>query len=364
MSNIRKKIMIVDDSDIDREILRNILEADYDVLEETNGYSALDHIISQKISIDAVMLDISMPIVDGFAVLNILKHNDIKNLPIIMITSEATRENVVRAVEFGITEFIGKPFKPDVVLERIRMVLDIPETPEEDKTAEDDEESVKGDILSARDVEKSVEYFGRLKELFMDSLTAKNLDDKHYVRVSEIMKEILMVYATDNPEKKLTLDHINLISKAAYLYNFGKIMLDDSYYFEPEVGSPEVSLYEKHVVEGAKLIRLNAAPSCSYFVDICSDMCMHHHERYNGTGFPHQLRGNENNFYTSMCGLVAAFDKIFIDRSMFNETQFDFVISQMDVSGSKFDPSLISFFNRCRTPILAVYKKGDKYIRH
>ncbi len=361
MKDNRKKIMIVDDSDIDREILRNILEAEYEVLEETNGYSALDHIISQKISLDAVMLDISMPIMDGFAVLNIMKHNDIRNLPIIMITSEATRENVVRAVEFGITEFISKPFKPDVVLDRVRIILDLPEETEEEN--EDDEDDVKRDILSSRDVEKSHEYFERLRELFLDSLKSRNLDDKHYSRVSDIMKEILLVYAMDNPDKKLTLDQINLISKAAYLYNFGKIMLNNSYYSEPEVGSPDTRLYENHTIEGAKLLRLNAAPSCSYFVEVCSDMCMHHHELYNGGGFPHGLKGTENNIYTSLCGLIAAFDKIFIDRSMFNETQFDFVLSQMDVSCSKFDPALMGLFSKCRTPILAVYKKGDKYVR-
>ncbi len=361
MNDNCKKIMIVDDSDIDREILRNILEHDYEVLEETNGYSALDHIISQKINIDAVMLDISMPIVDGFAVLNILKLNDIKNLPIVMITSEATRENVVRAVEFGITEFISKPFQPDDVLGRIRTILDLPE---EDITVEiEEEEDVKGDILSNRDIDKSNEYFERLKELFQDFLRSRELNDEHYCRVSDIVREILMTYSMDNPDKKLSLDHINLISKAAYLYNFGKIMLDSSCYMEPEVGSPEVSVYENHTIEGAKLIRLNAAPSCSYFVDICSDICMHHHERYNGSGFPHQLKGSENSFNANLCSLVAAFDKIFIERSMFNENQFDFVISQIDVTATKFDPALISLFNRCRTQILAVYKKGDKFIR-
>ncbi len=362
MKDNRKKIMIVDDSDIDREILRNILSAEYEVLEEPNGYSALDHIIQQKIKIDAVMLDISMPIVDGFAVLNILQHNNVKNLPIIMITSEATRENVVKAVGFGVTEFIGKPFKPDVVLERLRIVLDIPEEPEEEKAAEEEENH--NDILSSRDVEKSNAYFDRLKDIFLDSLDAHDLSDKHYTRVSDIMKEILLVYSTENPDKKLTGDHVNLISKAAYLYNFGKIMLPKTCYNEPEVGSPEVTLYEKHTVEGAKLIRLNAAPSCSFFVDVCSDICMHHHERYNGSGFPHNLRDKENSLYASLCGLISEFDSIFIDRSMFTENQFDFVLNQIDVTGSKFDPEIIALFERCRTPILAVYKKGDKFIRH
>ncbi len=363
MKDNRKKIMIVDDSDIDREILRNILSADYDVLEEQNGYSALDRIISQKLSIDAVMLDISMPIVDGFAVLAILKNNNVKNLPIVMITSEATRENVVRAVEFGITEFISKPFKPDVILERMKTVLDIRDEPEE-KNAENDDESISGDILSSRDIEKSAEYFERLKDLFLDFLDSRNLDDKHYTRVSDIMKEVLKQYSINFPEKKLTLDHINLISKAAYLYNFGKIMLPEDCYNPPKAGAPNVAAYKKHTIEGSKLIRLNSAPSCSYFVEICSDICLHHHERWSGAGFPHSLKGKENSIYAALCGLISEFDRIFIDRPVFTDNQFDFVVNELDISGGKFDPDLMDLFASCKTAVLAVYKKGDIYIRH
>ncbi len=359
MTEKRRRIMVVDDSDIDREILKNILESDYDVIEESNGYSALEKILSRKTSIDALMLDISMPIVDGFAVLGILQCNDITDLPVIMITSEATRENVYKAVGYGITEFIGKPFDPDVILGRLRGILDIPE-----KNPDEAEEDNKAEFirphyenLSNRDLKKTNEYFERLKSLFGDFIKNRGIDESHYQRVSKIVRILAERYCTENKQLKLNSDNIDIIAKAAYLHDIGMMTLPDSCLDESSCASDDIAVYESHAQAGAKMIRLNSSPSCKYFVDICSDICMHHHERYTGTGFPHGLKGTDNSIFAYFCGLAADFDKVFYKRIAFDERQFDFVMSEIDLSITKYSPEAVRYFNDCKKLILLLYKR-------
>ena len=119
-----KKLLIVDDSEIDRMVLRNILEGEFEVYEADNGYLALDMIIMRKKPLDAILLDISMPILDGLNVLRIIRENELKNglktIPVFMITSEATKDNIEKAIKYHIEDFIRKPYDRDVILQRVR----------------------------------------------------------------------------------------------------------------------------------------------------------------------------------------------------------------------------------------------------
>ncbi len=357
-----RKIMIVDDSDIDREILRNILETDYEVYEESNGFTALEHILSRKMDIDAVMLDISMPIVDGFAVLEILKTNNIKNIPVIMITSEATKENVFKAVQFGVTEFIGKPFDAEFILNRLRALFNLPELQKKELISDEEEEEHR-DILTGRDVEKTNEYFERLKNLFVDFLRNRAMDASHYSRVESVMSVVMKYYAVDNPRKKLTSDHVKIIAKSAYLHDLGMITLPTEC-LHGDCKGTDLEIYHDHTSTGAKIVSLNTSPAVQYFVEVCSEICMHHHERYDGTGFPHQLCGKDNNVYASLCALVSDFDEKFYNRNIFDEQQFDFILSEMTLVRSRYDPDILELFCKCKTAVIAVYRKADVYVRH
>ncbi len=122
-----KRILIADDSVIDRTVLRNMLDGEFEVVEADNGYSALDIILKKGEAFDAVLLDVSMPFCDGMSVLRVLRENNLKDIPIFMITVEATKENVKKASKYNIAEFIRKPFDRDEVLRRLRAKLGVKE---------------------------------------------------------------------------------------------------------------------------------------------------------------------------------------------------------------------------------------------
>ena len=109
MENKDRTILIVDDSEIDRQILSNILAENFEVMEAENGFIAIEMVTEHKNEIDAIMLDISMPHISGFDVLRLLRDNGLSHIPVFLITAEATKENVIRAAEFKIAEFISKP---------------------------------------------------------------------------------------------------------------------------------------------------------------------------------------------------------------------------------------------------------------
>lgn len=114
-----KKILIVDDAELDRKTLKNILGSSVDIVEADNGYSAIKLIPKDGRGLDAIFLDISMPIHDGFHVLQHMQNNSIRNIPVFMVTAEATSENVEKAARYHVAGFIKKPFDREDILNRV-----------------------------------------------------------------------------------------------------------------------------------------------------------------------------------------------------------------------------------------------------
>lgn len=111
----RKRILIVDDSEIDRTVLKSIMEDEFEVIEADNGYSALEIMLKKKEHLDVLLLDVSMPLLDGLNVLRILRENNLDDIPVFMITAEATKDNIEKASQYNITEFIRKPFNREEI---------------------------------------------------------------------------------------------------------------------------------------------------------------------------------------------------------------------------------------------------------
>ena len=111
MTKEYKKILIIDDSEVDREVLKTILSEEFSTLEAENGSVGVEKILKNGNSLDAILLDVSMPVMDGFGVLKRLEENRVNNIPVFLITAEATRENVANAARYHISGFIRKPYE-------------------------------------------------------------------------------------------------------------------------------------------------------------------------------------------------------------------------------------------------------------
>lgn len=123
MVKMNKKILLVDDSETDRMILKNILGDEFHIVEAENGYAAVEMIPNMFKDLDAILLDVSMPVMDGFSVLQFMKESNIDNIPVFLITAEATHGNVEKAAYYNVCEFLKKPFEKEEILRRLRSRL-------------------------------------------------------------------------------------------------------------------------------------------------------------------------------------------------------------------------------------------------
>lgn len=331
-----KTLLIVDDSDIDREILKNIVENEFNIMEADGGYPALEILLDKTNLPDAVLLDVSMPVMDGFGILQILKDNCI-SIPVFLVTAEATRDNVEKATQFNVTDFIRKPFERADVLRRLRMKLGI----------------VSDYDLSATDIEETLSYISDLKQLYDCYLANSGQDSGHYKRITDLMSILLNEYALVARRPELDKKHIEIISNAGYFCDIGNMVVSSKY--AKPIKPEEMERDGSHAILGANIIQLNYSENCEYFVQICSDICMHHHERYDGKGFPHKILGDNNLVYTQICRLADKFDALFFKYNEHSEAQFEYVLKELSQDEGAVSTVVFALLSNCKWDIICYY---------
>lgn len=342
MENL-KRILIVDDSEIDREVLKSIFSDEFEVIETDNGYSALEIILKKKEHLDAIVLDVSMPVLDGLSVLRILRENNFEDAPVFMITAEATKDNVEKASQYKISEFIKKPFDRDEILRRLRLKLGV----------------MAKQKLTETDIEETRKYISDLDAIYEKHLSFTGENNSHNERIADLMKIMLEKYMADTKGAELNEFQAEVISKAAYFCDIGNMLIPDTPAFKASKNDKTGNdVYQEHTVLGAGIIRLNYSENCRYFVQVCADMCLHHHERCDGTGFPHGISGNNISVYTQMCGLADRFDSLYFKYREHNELQFDFVISELAQDNGAVSREIFSLLTDSKADIVAYYNSN------
>ncbi len=339
-----KRILIVDDSEIDRAVLRNMLSEEFDIVEANNGYSALDIILKKGEKFDAVLLDVSMPFCDGISVLRILRENNLQDVLIFMITVEATKENIEKASQYNIADFIKKPFERSEVLKRLRTKLGVKE-----KVG-----------LTSADMDETRKYIADLEYVYERYLSLTGQDRKRDVRREYFMKVMLGKASELRMEKTEKLDsfQIEMICRAAYLCNIGNMLIHNTPTDTVRKDKNEEEDDYQHTVMGAYLLRLNYSKHCRRFVDICAEICLHHHERFDGKGFPHGRSGNKISIYAQICGLLERFDELFLGYSKHNATQFNYVMDQLERDNGLVSDKVFLLLTKSKTEIVQYYKEN------
>ena len=341
MAKKDRMILIVDDSEIDREILKNILKDDFEVQEVENGFAAIEFITENKDKLDAIMLDISMPHISGFDVLRLLRDNGLNEIPVFLVSAEATKENVVRAAQFNISEFISKPFDRDDILQRIKSVLGI--------SAEY--------WLVMEDIVQMQNYIEKLEGFYKLWLSNFNKDDSHYRRMSDLMEILLNRYALKHKDANLDKEKIEIISKAAYFCDIGMMMVPEKMAAFSREPDKFEQLTKNHAKFGSTIIKLGETKRCEFFVSVCSDMCLNHHERFDGCGYPRGISGKNLSVYSQMCRLVDEFDNMYSKLYGANEMQINLVAKQIMKKDGLVSEEIMSLIEDYKPAIAGYYAK-------
>lgn len=300
-----QKILIVDDSEMNRDILAEMLGEEYEIIEAENGEKAVAVLQKHSAEISLVLLDIVMPVMDGYEVLAVMNSNHwIEDVPVIMISSETSPAMIDRAFELGVADFISRPFDALIVRRRVinTILLYAKQKKLESLVTEQIYEKEKTSSLMIAILSHIVEFRNGESGL-------------HVLHVQAYTETMLRRLIQITDKYKITNHDITLISNASALHDIGKISISDEILNKPgKLTKEEFEIMKTHSSVGASMLSELSVYQNEPLVKIAYEICRWHHERYDGRGYPDGLSGDEIPISAQVVALADVYDALTSER--------------------------------------------------
>ena len=363
MNTQKKMLLLVDDSEIDLEILSAVLEDHFDTLEAISASEALDYLQDPYINVDAMLLDISMPEMDGFSMLDLMEQENLPIPPLFMISSEATQNNVTKALVHHAKGFIRKPFQKDDVIRQISKGLGIsvenlttqqtqpavqPTEAPAEKPVSKPQPSIFNDPFS---YEESMEYITRLRALYSQFLIQMDYDIDHYGRMVNLMLILLEYYEL---QSSIAKEKLELIGHSVYFVDLGKMIY-------PLGDGPDI--VSLRAESGAAMLRLNSSKNCAFFVEAASAICSNFYRK--DAPKPEVFKGDFAPFL-QMCILCDRLDTVYFGYAQYNATEFPHIVRSVKKMEPTIDPDLFKLLLSAEPEINNFYnsQKNGKFSKN
>ena len=339
----KKYILIVDDEEVNREILKEMFRDDkYELTEAVNGEEAVSR-LKEKSDFDLVLLDIVMPIMDGFGVLQFMHEQEmLDEIPVILITSEDALDSEDQAYSYGVADVIHKPFYPHIVKRRSNNIIELYQNKRdmEQRLKEQEEELIAKDKKIRENNEFMIETLSSVVEARSAETGEHTRRIKYFTR---IMLKYLMKYF---PKYGITQDQIDEISRASALHDIGKIGIADAILLKPGRLTPEeFEIMKTHTTIGCDILEKSYKDKNSDFYNYAYNICRHHHERWDGKGYPDKLVGDEIPIYTQVVAIADVYDALVSPRvyksAYANNIAYDMI---MNGECGQFSPDVLECF--------------------
>lgn len=301
----RQRILITDDSEINRAILADILEEEYEIIEAQDGLEALALLRRSDLNIDLVLLDFMMPNMDGFELLAIMnQHQWIEDIPVIMISAESDSSYVNRAYGLGVTDYINRPFDEAIVRRRVGNTLMLYNKQKKLVQMVTDQiyEKENNNSLMINILSHIVEF--------------RNGESRWHVLHIHAITELLLrrLIQKENPYQ-LTPADISLIATASALHDIGKISIPDSILNKPgKLTTEEFEIIKTHAITGATMLHSLPFYTDEPILKFSYEICRWHHERIDGKGYPDGLKGDEIPIAAQIVSMADVYDALISER--------------------------------------------------
>ncbi|MDE7298462.1 MAG: response regulator, partial [Lachnospiraceae bacterium] len=286
----KQRILIVDDEEVNRAILSGLFQDEYEIVEAANGQEATVQ-IAKNPDLVLILLDVVMPVMDGFGVLKYMKEQDfLEKIPVILITGETVINSEEQAYSYGVADVIHKPFYPHIVKRRGKNIIELYQDKHhmEERLKEQEEE--------IRSQEREIR---ENNEFMIDALSSvvefRSLETGEHIRRIKYFTRILLKYLMKYfPKYGLTPEQLDEIARAAALHDIGKIGIPDAILLKPGRLTPEeFETMKTHTTIGCDILEKFRKTQTGSFYRYCYEICRHHHERWDGKGYPDHLVGEE-----------------------------------------------------------------------
>lgn len=301
---VKCRILIADDSELNRELLSEMLGDRYIFLYACDGSQVIEY-LEKKEQIDLILLDINMPNKDGFDVLHFMNENAlIEDLPVIIISAESSPELISKAYQLGITDYISRPFHSVIVQNRVKNTLIVHENQTRLINL------VESQIYERESINHS------LITLFSDIIETRNQESgSHTLNIQVIANLLLNALVRITDKYPLSQTDISMISTMASLHDIGKIRIPEAILNKPGKLTPEEWVIMKtHTTEGDAILGNPMLDQNNKFIQIARSICRHHHEKYDGKGYPDGLKGDEIPIAAQVVSVADVYDALTSER--------------------------------------------------
>ena len=353
MQDLKKEsLLIVDDEEINRAILANIFEPEYEILLAEDGQAAREIIEAAPDAVSAVLLDVVMPRVNGIELLRELSRQGLtEKFPVFLVTADAASTTMRDAYELGVMDVILKPVVPYVVRRRVNSVMELFRA----RRRLGAEVERQRDQLLLQTQQLAEMSMGMVEALSTAIEFRSDESGEHVRRIHDITCHLLEKTPLG---EGLTEDQIKLIGVGAITHDVGKISIPDAVLNKKGRLTPEeFELMKTHTVKGAELLskipqmREHAAYRYAY------DIALHHHERWDGGGYPHHLVGDETPIWTQIVSLADVYDAL-VSKRCYKDALTPDKAMDMIFGGQcgVFNPRLLECFQQVEPVLRGLYQ--------
>lgn len=356
----RQQVLIVDDEEVNRVILKQIFEDEFDTLEAADGQNAIYQIENNQ-NITLILLDVIMPVMDGFKVLEYMKeHELIEKIPVILITGESVKDSEDKAYSFGVADVMHKPFYPHIVRRRSKNIIELYQNKHNmEVRLKEQEEAI---MAKEKEIRQNNEFMIDALSSVVEFRSAET--GEHVRRIKYFTRIMLKYLAKYFPKYGLTSNQIDEIARASALHDIGKIGIPDAILLKPgRLTADEFEIMKTHTTIGCDILENFRENQSREFYRYCYDICRYHHERWDGNGYPDHLVGDEIPISAQIVAVADVYDALVSPRvykSVYaNNIAFDMI---MNGECGQFSPDVLECFELAKADffnIVEVIKMFD-----
>lgn len=348
-SEIKQQILIVDDSDLNREILSAMLEDDYKILEAANGEECLEIMQQFGTGISLILLDIVMPVMDGFEVLAYMNRNHwIEDTPVIMISSEDSEGNIRKAYELGVSDYISRPFDSKVVYRRVFNMIKLYA------------KQRRLTHLVTQQIYEKEKNSQMMVGILSQIVEFRNGESGRHVLHINILTKLLLERLVQRSDKyMMSWAEQYMIATASALHDIGKIGIDEKILNKPgRLTKEEFEIMKTHTLIGASMLENLELYHDEMLVKLAYQICRWHHERYDGGGYPDGLKGDDIPISAQVVSLADVYDAL-VSKRVYKDEYSHEEAMRMILAGEcgQFNPLLLE----CLKDIQDEIKKEINY---